>query len=149
VNETPFNPIGDGAVLVDATVVLHALGETEPQHSRSRGFLQELWRSSGQAYCSTEMLQEVVHHRLRRGSRADAVAAVRKIEPLFVVLNFDHEVLETSLALIERTSIRGRDAVHAATALAYGIGTIASSDPAFDQVPGLTRIDPLVGDSGG
>lgn len=59
------------------------------------------------------------------------------------ILNFDREVLDLSLELIERTGIRGRDAAHAATALAYGIETIASPDPVFDAVPGLRRIDPL------
>ena len=52
-------------------------------------------------------------------------------------------MLEVSLGLIQQTQVRGRDAVHAATALAYGIDTIASSDPAFDGIPGLRRIDPL------
>ncbi|MFT4136213.1 hypothetical protein [Microbacterium sp.] len=32
-----------------------------------------------------------------------------------------------------------------APALAYGIETIASSDPAFDGIPGLRRVDPLRG----
>lgn len=39
--------------------------------------------------------------------------------------------------------MRGRDAVHAATALAYGIPVVASPDPAFDGVPGIRRLDPL------
>lgn len=60
-----------------------------------------------------------------------------------IVLNFDHEVLETALTLIETTHVRGRDAVHAATGLAYGIEAIASSDPVFDGIPGIRRLDPL------
>lgn len=89
------------------------------------------------------MIQEAVYHRMRKVSRAEAVANGRDLVRSFIVLNFDHEVLALALELIERTSIRGRDAVHAATALAYGIEKIASSDPAFDAIPGLTRIDPL------
>ncbi|WP_162621927.1 type II toxin-antitoxin system VapC family toxin [Microbacterium suaedae] len=135
--------MGNDAVLVDATVVLHALGDVQPQRDICRAFLDDLWAGSGRAYASTEMIQEVVFHRLRRDDRAVAAAAARRIVPLFIVLNFDHEVLELSLDLVEKTSIRGRDAVHAATALAYGIETIASSDAAFDEIPGLRRIDPL------
>jgi predicted nucleic acid-binding protein len=105
--------------------------------------MQELAAGGGRAYASTEMFQELIYHRMRRGTREAAVAAVRKAQPHFITLNFDHEVLELALELIERTDIRGRDAVHAATALAYGIEKIASSDPAFDDIPGLTRIDPL------
>lgn len=141
--DVAIDPMGKEAVLVDSTVLLHALGEVEPQRSRCRAFLGDLWSGAGRAYCSTEMLQEAVYHRLRRQDRSGAVESVRRSAPLFIVLNFDHEVLELALELIERTPIRGRDAVHAATALAYGISTIASSDPAFDAVPGLTRLDPV------
>ncbi|OJU42387.1 MAG: hypothetical protein BGN97_07670 [Microbacterium sp. 69-10] len=131
------------AVLVDANVVIYALGHAEPQRTRCRAFLEDLWSGTGRGYASVEMVQEVVHHRLRRGGRADAVNDARDMSKLLIVLDFDHEVLERSLELIETTSIRGRDAVHAATALAYGIETIASSDPAFDGIPGITRVDPL------
>ena len=138
-----MNPTGEEAVLVDATVVLHALGDAEPQRSRCRAYLEEVWSGRGRAYASTEMVQEVVHHRMRREDGVAATEAGRRISSSFFVLSFDHEVLELALGLIERTAIRGRDAVHAATALAYGIETIASSDPAFDTVPGLRRVDPL------
>jgi predicted nucleic acid-binding protein len=67
----------------------------------------------------------------------------RYASSLFTLLNFDREVLDLSLDLTERVpTIRGRDAVHAATALAYGIDRIISPDRAFDGIPGLTRLDP-------
>ncbi|QPZ38865.1 type II toxin-antitoxin system VapC family toxin [Paramicrobacterium chengjingii] len=138
-----MNPMDEHAVLVDANVVLHALGNDGGKADRCRVYLESLWEGRGRAYASREMLQEMVHHRMRRDSRELAVAAVRRVEPMFIVLNFDHEVLELARELIERTNVRGRDAVHAATALAYGIETIASSDPAFDGIPGLLRVDPL------
>jgi predicted nucleic acid-binding protein len=130
-------------VLVDSSILAYALGGPDPRREPCRRLMQELAAGGGRAYASTEMFQELIYHRMRRGTREAAVAAVRKAQPHFITLNFDHEVLELALELIERTDIRGRDAVHAATALAYGIEKIASSDPAFDDIPGLTRIDPL------
>ena len=68
----------------------------------------------------------------------------RNAAALCTTLNFDREVLDLSLDLIERIpTIRGRDAVHVATAMAYGIERIASTDRAFDGIPGITRVDPL------
>nr|WP_169923355.1 type II toxin-antitoxin system VapC family toxin [Microbacterium agarici] len=132
------------AVLVDSTVLAHALGDRQPHKEACRRYLRHVWSGKGRAYASTEMIQEVVHHRLRRtGDRLLAVSDARDSMRSFIVLNFDHEVLELALELIERTQVRGRDAVHAATALAYGIETVASSDPAFDSIPGLRRVDPL------
>ncbi len=90
------------------------------------------------------MIQEFVRHRLRRsGDRITSAQQGRDASSLLTLLNFDREVLDLSLDLIERLpTIRGRDAVHAATALAYGIGTIISPDRAFDGIPGITRLDP-------
>lgn len=136
-------PMSERAVLIDSTVVLHALGRSEPHRDKARSFLRSVWSGSGRAYASTEMIQEVVFHRMRRADRHQAVAEAREMSRSFILLNFDHEVLETALSLIEATHVRGRDAVHVATALAYGIETIASSDPAFDGIPGIRRLDPL------
>ena len=136
--------MGEEAVLVDSAIALYAMGDPGPQRDRSQRYLESLWEGKGRAYASVEMIQETVHHRLRRlGDRAAAAQDARDLMPSLILLNFDREVLDLSLELIERTSISGRDAVHAATALAYGIETIASPDPAFDGIPGLRRIDPL------
>lgn len=132
-------------MLVDSTVLLHAIGSDPIRARRCRAYLRGLWDGNGRGYVSTEALQEVVHHRLRiTGSRETATADARDYGRFLIVLDFDQEVLEASFELIARTGVRGRDAVHAATALAYGIPTIASSDAAFDGIPGLRRIDPLV-----
>jgi len=143
VTDERSSPVDEHAVLVDANIVIYALGDAEPERSRCRAYLQDLWSGSGRGYASVEMVQEVVHHRLRRGDRADAVQDAKDMSKLLILLNFDHDILERSLELIETTQIRGRDAVHAATALAHGIQTIASSDAAFDGIPGLIRFDPL------
>lgn len=132
------------AVLVDASILAYSLGGPDPRREPCRRFLAEATAGSGRAYASVEMFQEVVHHRMRAsGDRDGSVKDVRESVPLFITLSFDHEALEMALELIERTKVRGRDAVHAATALIYGIQTIASSDPAFDDIPGIRRVDPL------
>lgn len=134
------------AVLIDSAVVIYALGEPGKARDACRTYLENLWDGEGRAYASVEMLQEVVFHRRRRlgGDNGAAVAEVRELIPAFILLAFDHEVLDLALDLMEHTTIRGRDAVHAATALAYGIPVIASPDPAFDVVPELRRVDPVM-----
>lgn len=134
----------EDAVLIDASILIYALGDADPRREPCRRFLRDATSGSGRAYASVEMFQETLHHRLRRTGRRDvAVSELREAAPMFVTLNFDHEILEMALNLVETSHVRGRDAVHAATALAYGIETIASSDPAFDGIPGIRRVDPL------
>lgn len=134
----------EDAILLDTTVGIYSLGEDGPQRATSRALLTRAVSGEFNAYASVEMIQELVHHRLRKtGDRQVASANGRDIGALCTLLNFDREVLDLSLDLIERVpTIRGRDAVHAATAIAYGITRIASTDRAFDGIPGLTRLDP-------
>lgn len=134
----------EDAILLDTTVGIYALGEDGPQRRASRALLSRAAVGELNAYASVEMVQELVHHRLRKtGNRRIASANGRDISAICTLLNFDREVLDLSLDLIERIpTVRGRDAVHAATAITYGITRIASTDRAFDDVPGLTRVDP-------
>lgn len=134
----------EDAVLLDTSIAVYALGAADRRRDSCRDFLQRAASGEFRAYASVEMVQELVHHRLRRlGDRRGAAADGRSLSAACTLLRFDHEVLELSLDLIERVpTIRGRDAVHAATAIAYGIERIASTDKAFDNLPGLIRIDP-------
>lgn len=134
----------EDAVLIDSSILIYALGDPDPRRDPCRRYLRDITVGKGRAYASVEMLQETLHHRIRRtGNPQVAAAEIRDVMPMLIVLDFDREILERAIDLIERTPVRGRDAVHAATALAYGISAIASSDPAFDRIPGLKRIDPL------
>jgi predicted nucleic acid-binding protein len=135
----------ENAVLLDSAVAIYALGDTHPYKEPCRALMSRAARGEFRAYASVEMIQELVHHRLRRtNDRVLAAEDGRDTASVCTLLNFDREVLDLSLDLIERTpAIRGRDAVHAATALAYGIDRIISPDTAFDGIPGLTRVDPL------
>ncbi len=135
----------EAAVLLDAAIITYSLGLDSPWRTACQRLLQRAGAGEFRAYASVEMIQEVVHHRLRRtGDRPRSAQQGRDAAAFCTLLNFDREILDLSLDLIEKhPTIRGRDAVHAATALAYGIERIASTDRAFDGIPGLTRIDPL------
>lgn len=134
----------ENAVLLDTSIGVYAIGGEDPRREPSRRLLSRMTSGEFRAYASVEMIQELVHHRLRTtGDRRIASADGRNLGATCTLLAFDREVLDLSLDLIERIpTIRGRDAVHAATALAYGIERIASTDRAFDAIPGLTRLDP-------
>lgn len=134
----------ENAILLDTTVGIYALGEDDVRRAANRALLTRAASGELHAYASVEMIQELVHHRLRKtGDRRVASGDGRDLSALCTLLNFDREVLDLSLDLIGRIpTIRGRDAVHAATAIAYGITRIASADRAFDSIPGLTRVEP-------
>jgi len=135
----------ENAVLLDSSVAVYAFGgESELRPASQRVLSLAAEHRGFRAYASVEMIQEFVHHRLRRtGDRALAAEDGRNVAALCTVLTFDREVLDLSLDLVARIpTVRGRDAVHAATALAYGIERIVTTDRAFDGIPGLIRVDP-------
>lgn len=123
---------------------IYALGEPSALRQPCLRILQAAAADQIDAFASTEMIQEFVFHRLRRtGDRARSVADGREVVALTTVLDFNTTVLDGALDLVESlATIRGRDAVHAATALVFGIPAIVSPDKAFDEVPGLRRVDP-------
>ena len=134
----------ENTVLIDSVIVATALGDESALRESCRRIVAAVSGDIIRGYASVEMVQELVHHRLRRTGNSDIAAADgRDASAMCTLLTFDREVLNLSLELIERTAIRGRDAVHAATALAYGIDTIVSPDRAFDGIPGITRVDPV------
>jgi predicted nucleic acid-binding protein len=129
--------------LIDSNIALYALGSESPWREACRHSLVLLAQGTIVGIASTEMLQEVVHHRLHMtGDRSRAVADTHDIMALVRTAPFDDTVLRCALHLIASTDIRGRDAVHAATAITQGVEWVISIDPVFDVIDGLTRIAP-------
>jgi predicted nucleic acid-binding protein len=133
----------DRRVLIDTAVPLLAVGGEHPLKESCARVLSAVADGALEAVASSEMIQEFVFHRLRRNSDPAAAAAEgRELAELVALAPFDAEVLFESLRLVELGQARGRDAVHAATALRLGLAAIVTPDPHFDAVPGLTRVDP-------
>lgn len=130
------------AVFVDASVLLCAVGGAHPRREGCRELLRAATQGTLLLHGSVEVVQEALFHRLRKTDRPSALAQVRSIEAMLTLHDFDHAVLTRMLDLVEHTRLRGRDAVHAATALEHGFTEIVTADRDFDGIPGLTRIEP-------
>lgn len=128
-------------VFLDSSVLLLAAGAAHPLQGACRAIVDEVATGRARGHVSVEAVQEFVHHRMRRDDPR-AVPAARAISRFCVVHPFDLAVLDRALALMAAGSARGRDAVHAATALQAGFTEICSADSDFDNVPGLARVDP-------
>ncbi|MDR2372839.1 MAG: type II toxin-antitoxin system VapC family toxin [Bifidobacteriaceae bacterium] len=130
-------------LLLDTAVPLLAVGGGHPAKEACARVLALAADGAIEAVASTEMIQEFVFHRLRRNSDPAAAAAEgRDLAELVTLAPFDGAVLAESLRLAELAQARGRDAVHAATAICLGLDAIVSPDRDFDSVRGLARVDP-------
>lgn len=129
------------ALFLDSTILVLAAGGEHPSRGSCRTITSRATEGELLVHCSVEAIQEFVFHR-RRMAAPRAVAEAQRLRSLCVTHAFDEDVLGEALGLIESTSIRGRDAVHAATARLTGFDAIVSADRDFDGIPGLRRVSP-------
>jgi predicted nucleic acid-binding protein len=131
--------------LLDTAVFVYALGRDHPYREPCRWIVDALGdeRIAGEA--SVSMVQEFAHVRRRRGGDVGrASKEARVVSGLCLLHAFEEPDLTLMLELLAAYErLDGQDAVFAATALNRAIDVIVSPDPAFDDVPGLERIDPL------
>ena len=127
---------------VDASVFAYALGDEHPERLASQGVVQDAAAGRIVLHASVVMVQELLHHRMRRTDGDTALRQARAASELCVLHPFDASVLARALELVATSPLQGRDAVHAATALLQGLPTLLSSDADFDVAPGITRLAP-------
>jgi predicted nucleic acid-binding protein len=132
-------------LFLDPSVVLLAVGGDHPFRDSCREVLAGAAADRLRLHLSVEGGQEFLFHRLRRVGRERALREFDQVERLVVWHPFDLDILRASRDLVSRGHARGRDAVHAATALAAGFSTIVSTDRDLDGIPGLARLDPAIG----
>lgn len=131
-----------GTYFVDASVFAYAVGNRHEERPASRRVVEAATAGAIVLHASVEMVQELLHHRMRRTDRESALRQARAAGGLCILHPFDTAVLARALELVASSPVRGRDAVHAATALLNGVPTLLSSYADFDDVPGITRVAP-------
>lgn len=123
-------------IVLDTTVLVYAVGAEHPLREPCRALLAQ--RTSALT-TTAGVIQEFVHVRSRRKSRADAVklgnAYLTLLSPL---LDVPDRAVRDALALLERHADLGAfDAVIAAAARSAGCEALVTADRAFGALPGL------------
>ena len=62
--------------------------------------------------------------------------------PNFVFVDAKKDIILRAQKLVEKYDLKPRDAIHAATALQYGLDEIISEDSDFDKIVELKRVRP-------
>jgi predicted nucleic acid-binding protein len=130
-------------ILVDTTVLTYAVGVEHPLREPCRRLLRAHGDGRIEAATTIEVIQEFVHVRARRRSRADAVALARHYVAALPLLATRAEDLDLGLGLFEQqTALGAFDSLVAAVALNQRVEALVSADRVFAQVPDLSWVDP-------
>lgn len=129
---------------IDTNIFLYSVGRDHPLKPASVTAIHRIRDGQITAVINTEIIQEVLYHfqsikQLPIGIRLakDAVSISAQILPV--------EEMDLSLAielLGSYPKIQTRDAFHAATMIHNGIKEIISTDPHFDLIHEIKRINP-------
>lgn len=134
-------------ILLDTTVLSYAVGVEHPLRDPCRRLLRAHAEERIEATTTVEVIQEFVHIRARRRSRADAVALARRYVAALSPLVTLAEDLDLGLTLFEnRADLGVFDSVLAAVALNRRADALVSADRAFHNVPDLRWVHPATKD---
>jgi predicted nucleic acid-binding protein len=107
-------------------------------------WLEQVARSEIDAVIDAEVLQEILHRyrairRWRDGRRL--YDHIRRLVPVVVPIGV--EILDRARVLLDQHGhLMARDALHAAVVLEHEMGGLCSFDSDFDDIQGITRIEP-------
>lgn len=130
-------------IVLDATVLVYALGSEHPLREPSRRVIEAIGEGALAATTTVDVIQEFAHGYARRRARTAAAAHARRyvtlLEPLLMPTERD---LDAGLRLFERhDGLDAFDAVLAATALEHGAEALVSGDRAFEDVRRLRFVE--------
>jgi predicted nucleic acid-binding protein len=134
-------------ILIDTNIIMYAAGAEHPHKQPSAQLLQQVAAGDVDAIIDAETLQEILHRyrsikRWADGRRVYDLA--RQIFPEIIPLT--SEVLDNARRLLDANSrLMARDALHAAIVIGEGLDAICTYDRDFDGIPGVRRIEPLMG----
>jgi predicted nucleic acid-binding protein len=127
---------------VDSNVFIYPVLFADAKAERCRAILKQIVDHELTAVTNVLTWDEFVYIVQRVLGRAVAVAEGQKFLqfPHLTFLRTDVTLLMKAQRLLSEYNIRPRDAIHAATALAYGTREIVSDDSDFDAIKVIRRI---------
>ncbi len=129
---------------IDSNIFIYSAGRDHPLKPACVSIIKKIRNEKIRASISTEIIQEILYRyqsikELRLGIRLVREAMVIA----FQILPVTEKEVSLAMEIMEsHPQIETRDAFHAATMINNGIKEIISTDPHFDIIPQITRIDP-------
>ncbi|MEY4357256.1 MAG: hypothetical protein RL469_582 [Pseudomonadota bacterium] len=129
-------------VFIDANVPMYLVGTAHPNKVDAQRRLETLVTQRTRLVTDAEVMNEILHRYTaieRRGGIQLALDALLGV--VDEVLPIDRDGIERAKQLVlQYPTLPARAALHVATMQRHGIESLLSFDPAYDRLPGLTRL---------
>jgi uncharacterized protein len=132
------------AYFIDTNIFIYAKGKDHPLKPVCISWIKRIRENNITAVINTEIIQEILYRfQSIQKTSAGILLSKEAIEVSHLILPVTERDVNRALEIIElHPMVQTRDAFHAATMLNNGLNEILSTDPHFDLIPGIRRIDP-------
>ncbi|MEZ4592019.1 MAG: type II toxin-antitoxin system VapC family toxin [Chloroflexota bacterium] len=138
--------MSEAPYFLDVNVPMYAAGRAHPYKESCVWVLTEIANGRLNAVISSEIIQEILY---RFGAMGQAEVGTQMAQNL---MNLVPDVLPVTVADMQTAvslftqyaphGVKARDVVHAAVMHTHQLTHIISTDKHFDQIEGITRLDP-------
>src|SRR3990170_3067163 len=128
---------------LDSNILMYTLGASHPFKAPCIKILERIRTAKIHVCTNTEILQEILYryHSIGKKNIAHQTCELLKdiADPILPVTLED---ITRAMSLMDQYPVPVRDAIHTATMLNNDIRHIISTDTHFDEIQGITRIQP-------
>lgn len=140
--------MNDAPYFLDVNVPMYAAGKEHPYKEASVWVLTEIANGRLEVVIDAEIIQEILY---RFGALRQWQVGVQMAQNLLAlvptVLPVTVEEMQTAVSLFAHYApqgVKARDVVHTAVMHTHQLTHIISTDKHFDQIEGITRLDPQI-----
>jgi len=130
-------------VYVDANLLIYAATEEGAISKKAFEIVEKIKQGHYKAFTSTLTMDEVLYIIQKNAGREIAAKTVETYLKLnnLNIISVDMQILNKSIEIYKKTSLRPRDSIHLAAMQLNEIKTIISQDSDFDKIKDIKRLD--------
>ena len=129
-------------IFVDSNVPMYLVGAEHSNKAIARRLVEAAIEAGERLVTDAEVLQEILHRYVaidRRDAIEAASAAILGIvDEVFPIERSD---VDQARRIVLTSRLSARDAIHVSVMQRYGVSRIVTFDRAFDEVPGISRLE--------
>lgn len=130
-------------VYVDANFFIYASTDLEKEGENARKIIDLIKKQEISVFTATLTIDEVLWAIQRKKDKETAYQSAQLIleMPQLKFIPVDIEIIRSSINIYKKENLHPRDAIHLAAMQSKNIKVIISSDPDFDKIKDIKRID--------